>query len=42
VDLDSRLEVVLGPCVVGLGGRGLLFPFHHLGLVENVGIVNLL
>jgi hypothetical protein len=40
--LDSCLKVVLGTCVVGLGGRGLLFPFHHLGLVENVEIVHLL
>ncbi len=42
VGLDSCLEVVLGPRVVGLDSGGLLFPFHHLGLVENVGIVNLL
>jgi hypothetical protein len=40
--LDSCLEVVLGPCVVGLGGVGLLFPFHHLSLVKNVEIVNFL
>ncbi len=40
--LDSPLEVVLSPCVVSLGGGGLLFPFHHLGLVKNVGIVNLI
>ncbi len=33
VGLDSRLEMVLGPCVVSLDGGGLVFPFHHLGLV---------
>ena len=42
VGLDSCLKVVLGPCIVGLGVGGLLFTFHHLGLVENVGIVPLL
>ncbi len=42
VGLDSRLKVVFGPCVVSLGGRGFLFPFHHLGLIEHVGVVNLL
>ncbi len=40
VGLDSHLKVVLGACVVGLGGRGLLFPFHHLSLVKNVGTVH--
>jgi hypothetical protein len=34
VGLDSHLEAVLGPRVVGLGGGGLLFPFHHLDLVK--------
>ena len=42
VGLDSHLEMVLGAHVVGLGGRGLLFPFHHLGLVQNVGIIHFL
>jgi hypothetical protein len=42
VGFDSCLKVVLGPCVVGLGGGGLLLSFHHLGLVKNVGIINFL
>jgi hypothetical protein len=42
VGLDSHLKVVLGAHVVGLGGRGLLFSFHHLGLVKNVGIIHFL
>jgi hypothetical protein len=40
--LVSCFKVVLGLGEVGRGGRGLLFPFHHLGRVKNVGIVNLL
>lgn len=38
---DAQLKIVLGERVVSLGDDGLLLPFHHFGLVEDVGVVHL-
>ncbi len=42
VSLDLHFKVIFGSRVVGLGSYGLLFPFHHLGLVKKVGAVHFL
>ncbi len=40
--LDLEFKVVFGEVIVSFYVDMLLLPFHHLGLVEHVGVVHLL
>ena len=42
VCFHKEFEVALGLLIVGFDGGGLALPLHHLGLVEHIGIVDLL